>query len=155
MDKERSSLPAAASEAQTQTLPQVIELSRNQKLVIHRTHSLPPAPSGESEDCVRLLDSEGATSLTIRVGAGGTVIELGGGPVALNVEGDLAISSRRLMLHGREEVTITSDADVRIEAQENALIKAKRQEIIATRGDMKVYANDDVKIDGERIRMNC
>jgi len=152
MDK-KPTVPALVSGGES--LPQVIELTGNQKLVIQRTRPLPSAPVSESEDCVRLLDAEGATSLTIRLGAAGTVIELGGGPVALNVEGDLAISSRRLMLHGREEVVITSEADVRIEAQENALIQAKRQEIIATRGNLKAYANDDVLIDGERIRMNC
>lgn len=136
-----------------ETSPQVIELTRNQKLVIQRTR--PRAPAVDSEDCVQLLDSEGATSLTIRLGAEGTIIELGGGPVALNVEGDLAISSRNLMLHGRESVAITSDADVRVVAQENALVRAKRQDLIATRGNLKASANDDVLIDGERIRMNC
>lgn len=136
-------------------LPQVIELVGSQKLVIQRARPLPSAPVSDSEDLVRLLNAEGATALTIRLGADGAVIELGGGPVALNVEGDLAISSRRLMLHGREEVSISSEADVRVVARENALIEAKRQELIATRGNLKAYANDDVLIDGERIRMNC
>ncbi len=138
-----------------ETLPQVIELTGNQKLVIQRTRPLPSAPSSEPEELVHLLDAEGATSLTIRLGAEGTIIELGGGPVALNVEGDLAISSRNLLLHGREGVAITSDADVHLVAGENALIQAKRQELIATRGNLKASANDDVLIDGERIRMNC
>lgn len=160
---------------------QVIELARNQKLVIERTRPLAPGLvqgdrelrnesrelqgedrklQGEDrqlqeEDRVRLLEADGTTCLTIRVGAGGTVIELGGGPVALNVEGDLAISSRRLHLHGREEVAISSDADIRVEAEENSSIRAKRQEIVSTRGNLKASANDDVLIDGERIRMNC
>ena len=138
-----------------ETLPQVIELTGNQKLVIQRANPSPPVPTHRSEDLVRLLDAEGATALTIRLGAEGAVIELGGGPVALNVEGDLAISSKRLMLHGREEVSISSGADIRVVAQEDALIEAKRQEIVATRGNLKAHANDDVMIDGERIRMNC
>ncbi len=149
----KSTVPALAPGGPLKN--QVIELTRNQKLVIQRSRPLVSDPVGQSEDCVRLLDSEGATSLTIRLGAGGTVIELGGGPVALNVEGDLAISSRRLMLHGREEVSISSEANIRVEAGEDALVRAKRQELIATRGNLKAYANDDVLIDGERIRMNC
>lgn len=148
----KPTVPALAS---GESVPQVIELTGNQKLVIHRTRPLPTAPAGEPVDRVQLLDAEGATSLTIRLGAAGTVIELGGGPVALNVEGDLAISSRRLMLHGREDVSISSGADIRVVAQENALVQAKRQEIVATRGNLEAHANDDVLIDGERIRMNC
>jgi len=140
--------------------PRTIELAGNQRLIIERSRPRSPAPEGDctaatDEDRVRLLEADGTTSLTIRVGAGGTVIELGGGPVALNVEGDLAISSRRLLLHGREEVAISSDADVKVVAGENASLRAKRQEIVSTRGDLKASANDDVIINGERIRMNC
>ena len=164
----------AASKVVSRAPRQIIELARNQKLVIERTRSLAPGLGQEGrelrnesrelqgddrhlqeEDRVRLLEADGTTCLTIRVGAGGTVIELGGGPVALNVEGDLAISSRRLHLHGREEVAISSDADIRVEAAENSSIRAKRQEIVSTRGNLKASANDDVLIDGERIRMNC
>jgi len=142
--------------------PRVIELARGQTLLIERTRPTTPDPGNDSgqgmeaeEDRLQLQEADGTTYLTIRVGKGGTVLELGGGPVALNVEDDLSISSRRLRLHGREEVTITSDADVKVAAQENASIRAKRQEIVSTRGDLKARANDDVIIDGERIRMNC
>lgn len=140
--------------------PRIIELARNQKLVIERSRPRSSTPEervdhAQDEDRVRLLDADGTTNLTIRVGAGGTVIELGGGPVALNVEGDLAISSRRLLLHGREEVAITSEENVTVEARENASLRAKRQEIVSTRGNLKASANDDVIINGERIRMNC
>ena len=178
----------AANKVAPRAPRQIIELARNQKLVIERTRSLAPGLGQEDrelrnesrelqgedrklqgedrqlqeedrqlqeEDRVRLLEADGTTCLTIRVGAGGTIIELGGGPVALNVEGDLAISSRRLHLHGREEVAISSDADIRVEAAENSSIRAKRQEIVSTRGNLKASANDDVLIDGERIRMNC
>ena len=152
MDKD-SKVPAVLKGGET--LPQVIELAGSQKLLIQRARPLPAAPVSDTEDLVRLLNAEGATTLTIRLGADGAVIELGGGPVALNVEGDLAISSRRLVLHGREEVAISSEADIRVVAQENALVQAKRQDLVATRGNLRAHANDDVLIDGERIRMNC
>jgi hypothetical protein len=32
---------------------------------------------------------------------------------------------------------------------------ARAHKVTAERGDVDVYANDDVKLDGERIRMNC
>lgn len=135
--------------------PQVIHLARNQKLLISRTQASTSPVLADSEDCVRLVDADGVISLIIRITAGGTMIELGGGPVALNVKGDLAISARKLLLHGQEEVVVSSGADVRIDAQENCVLQAKRQQITAAVGDVEVYANDDVKIDGERIRMNC
>jgi hypothetical protein len=135
---------------------QIIELARNQTLVITRART-DSAPLAEQpgDDCLRLLNSQGATSLTIRLTPGGPVVEISGGSMALKVDGDLAISAGRLLLHGRESVAISSDADARIVAGQNLMTQGRRQEVTATHGDVRVYANDDVKIDGERIRMNC
>jgi hypothetical protein len=135
---------------------QVIELARNQTLVITRARTQPAPPSEQpGDDCLRLLNSQGATTLTIRLTAAGPVVEISGGSMALKVDGDLAIAARRLLLHGSEAVSISSDADTRIVAGQNLVTQGRRQEITATHGDARVYANDDVKIDGERIRMNC
>jgi len=75
--------------------------------------------------------------------------------MALKVDGDLAIAARRLLLHGSEGVAISSDADAQIVAAQTLMTQGRRQDVTATHGDVRVYANDDVKIDGERIRMNC
>ena len=136
---------------------EVVELSRNQRLVITRANAglAPVGAESPGEDCLRLIDASGVISLKIRLSPDGPVIEIGGGSVALKMEGDLAIGARRLLLHGSEGVEISSGADVSIAAAENIASRAKRQDLTATLGDVRVYANDDVKIDGERIRMNC
>lgn len=136
---------------------EVVELSRHQRLLITRAGSAVSPASVETagEDCLRLIDARGVISLKIRLSPDGPVIEVGGGSVALKLEGDLAIGARRLLLHGEEGVEISSKADVSIVAGENIASRAKRQDVTATLGDVRVYANDDVKIDGERIRMNC
>lgn len=135
---------------------QVIQLSGNQTLVIDR-HSPREKPDvlTPGEECLRLLGADGATSLTIRLTAAGPVVELSGASLTLKVDGDLALAARRLMLHGAEEVAISSDADFRMVAGGSLVTQGRRQEVTATHGDVKVYANDDVKMDGERIRMNC
>jgi hypothetical protein len=155
----RHGIPAGGGESPPLALggDEVVELSRNQRLVITRASAeLAPAVVGTpGEDCLRLIDARGVISLKIRLSPDGPVIEVGGGSVALKLEGDLAIGARRLLLHGSEGVEISSDADVSITAGENIASRAKRQDLTATLGDVRVYANDDVKIDGERIRMNC
>jgi hypothetical protein len=147
---------AAAPPLAVSAEDQVIELARHQKLVITRARTQPaPTTAQAGDDCLRLLNSQGATSLTIRLTAAGPVVEISGGSMALNVDGDLAIAARRLLLHGHEAVAISSNADTRIVAGQTLVTQGRRQEITATHGDARVYANDDVKIDGERIRMNC
>jgi len=135
---------------------QAIELSQGQTLFITRVQPQ-NAPSLEQpgEDCLRLIDAQGTTSLIIRLTSAGPVVEISGGSMALKVDGDLAIAARRLHLHGSEGVAISSDADARIVAGQNLVTQGRRQEVTATHGDVRVFANDDVKIDGERIRMNC
>ena len=145
-----------AGEFLSASADQAIELSRGQTLFITRARAqnVPPLEQ-PGEDCLRLIDEQGTTSLTIRLTSSGPVVEITGGSMALKVDGDLAIAARRLLLHGREGVAISSDADARIVAGQNLMTQGRRQEVTATHGDVLVHANDDVKIDGERIRMNC
>jgi hypothetical protein len=108
---------------------------------------------GRSE--LSLIGRDGQIRLRIEVTAAGPVLCLDGGSLKVEVHGDLALTADRLALVARQELALCSGGNLRIEAGENCAIQAKRQELTATLGDVKVYANDDVKIDGERVRMNC
>ena len=61
----------------------------------------------------------------------------------------------RVAIHGREGVAITTDGDVAIVAAGDLETRARTQTIAAELGDVRVVANDDVRLTGERIRMNC
>jgi hypothetical protein len=138
---------------------QPVELAGQHRLLI--TRSAPgtlggASPAGDTqEDTLCLMNSDGAIALTIRVGLMGATIEVGGDLVGLKVAGDLAIDARRLSLHGREHVSITSGGDATVRIAQTLTHYAARQSIVSTLGDLTLYANDDVKVDGERIRMNC
>jgi hypothetical protein len=108
-----------------------------------------------TEDLVRILAPSGAPVLTLVVREGGIELRLEAGSIALRTEGDLALEARSISLHGREGVTIESGGDARFAAKGSLVQEAARQRIRAHLGDVDVRANDDVKIDGERIRMNC
>jgi hypothetical protein len=135
---------------------QVIQLSGNQSLVISRANERGQvAPLDGTQECIQLLDASGVTSLTIRLTPAGPVVELAGASLALKVDGDLALAARRIHLHGSETVSVTSGAEIALAAAGTLTTEGRRQNITATHGDVSMYANDDVKIDGERIRMNC
>ena len=108
---------------------------------------------GRSE--LNLIGRDGKVRLCIEVTSTGPVLCLEGGSLKVEVRGDLALAADRLALVAREELALHSGGNLRIEAGETCVLQAKRQELTATTGDVKVYANDDVKIDGERVRMNC
>lgn len=109
-------------------------------------------------ETLTLMDAAGVARLTIRVTPEATTIELGGGPqasVKLSMEGDLAIDARRVSLHAREHMAITSGQDIVTHAEDSITQSARRQSLTATLGDLALSANDDVRVEGERIRMNC
>lgn len=102
------------------------------------SHRLAISETGEGHRLV-ISGGDAAAGLEIALGADGAVLRLGGA-LRLLLDGDLDISARNLRLHGRDGAALTAGNDVTIEA---------------LRGDATLRANDDVRLDGERIRNNC
>lgn len=141
---------------------QTLLLAGNQRLVITRTQCEARAVGDEKvgevqadTDVLELLDPHGQPTITIRVSSAGAVVELGARSVTLNVQGDLGIAADNIALHARQSLSLSSAKDLSVSAGETLRQQAKRQAITSTLGDIDIRANDDVKVDGERIRMNC
>lgn len=110
---------------------------------------------GMDSDVVRISGADGTVGVTIHVGPDHISLDLGEASVAIRSSGPLTIDAEHLTLRGRKGVLVRSDQDARVEAARSLVTVAEDQEIEATVGDVRVRANDDVEIDGERIRMNC
>lgn len=103
-----------------------------------------PATDGHH---LRLLGPGGGQSLEIVVTSQGPVLRLGAG-LRLELAGALSVDAERIALHGRSGVALTSGGEVTIDAATHLTAKADL-------GDVRVKANDDLRLDGERILMNC
>ena len=115
-------------------------------LVLSADHTLHLERSPEG-DLVRIAGSDGGSAITVHVSARGLEVKLEGVALTLQTSGDLTLDAERLHLRGREAVTIETEGALSLEARE--------QTIAATLGSVVVRANDDVALDGERIRLNC
>lgn len=96
---------------------------------------------------LRLNGPGGEQALEIALTPEGPVLRFQGG-MRMDLAGDLAVDARLVSLHGREGLVLTSGADATLVAEGDLNARARL-------GDLSVRANDDVRIDGERIRMNC
>lgn len=132
---------------------QCLSLAGGQTLVLSRSEHA--AGLLRSEDVLKIVGPQGHPTLVIHVGDHGASVELAGGPIVLSVEGDLRIEADRLQLHARDQLSLSSGHDAELVVEESLTTTAKRQSITSTRGDVRILANDDVRMDGERIRMNC
>jgi uncharacterized protein (DUF2345 family) len=65
------------------------------------------------------------------------------------------LAGRDVQIDAAESLAIRSGGDVSIESLDELRTKALAQTIEASRGEVRVRASDDVRVDGERIRLNA
>src|SRR5262249_47563506 len=109
-----------------------------------------PVPSG-----LRIVSPDGVVSLSIVLTPAGPVLHFGGAGLAIQTDGQLAGSAGRIVLHGRDGVAVRTGGDLAIQADGDLHAAARIQTLTATRGNVNVRANDDVRLDGERVLVNC
>ena len=125
---------------------QIVNLVAKQKLVIEYHHP---------NNVLNIIASDGIVSLSIHITKKGPVLKIGGGDLTIQADGNLAIDAERVTIHSRKEMALTTDGNLHIEAAGDLHSKARIQTITADLGNVDIKANDDVTLDGERIRMNC
>ncbi|KYF48085.1 hypothetical protein BE04_42445 [Sorangium cellulosum] len=125
---------------------EIVELTGRQRLVVVRQ------PDG---DVVRFLSPSGAITLSVSLTEDGPVLRFEGASLVLQAAGSLAIEAEQLQLHGRAGVSLSTDGDLTLQAAGDLHSEARIQNVTATLGDVNVRANDDVKLSGERVRVNC
>lgn len=121
-------------------------------LALAHGHSL-VIEGGQERNILQLVDAGGAAHLEISIGPEGIHLSVRGAGLSLATTGSLAIEADRLSLHGKNGISLTTDGDARVEAGGRLESSGRSQHIRAVRGDVRIHANDDVQIEGERIRL--
>ena len=125
---------------------QTIELIGDRQLVVeHR-----PA-----ENVLQIVGADGRVSLSIHITPAGPVLRFEGSGLIVQTAGALEIDAQRVLIQGREGVAIASGGDAVIQVAGALSLQADAQQLTARLGDIEIRANDDVAVNGERIRMNC
>jgi hypothetical protein len=106
------------------------------------------------EALIRLHRADGNQALAIELGPNGPVLRLGSG-LAIAVEGELSFSAEHVDIHGRTGVQLRSGGDTVLQSEGDLMSSAREHVLEARLGDVRLDANDDVKLTGERIRLNC
>ena len=125
---------------------QTVELVADQRLLIEYYHH---------SNLLNIVGADGQVSLSIHVTEDGPVMRIRGNTLTIQTEGNLSIDAKKVSIHSREGTSLTTGGNFEIQAVGDIHSKARIQTITADLGNVDIKANDDVKMEGERIRLNC
>lgn len=116
-----------------------------------RTMALPSgyavAVTTEGGERLTVRAPDGRVCVTITLTAQGPAVEIDAASLSIASRGDLRLEAERMTLASRGALTL--------EAQGELVLQGHSQHLVSTHGDIHVEANDDVRVDGERIRLNA
>jgi hypothetical protein len=108
----------------------------------------------ETGGILRLVAADGAEPLEIEVGPRGPLLRLRAG-IGIVVDGPLAVSAQAVALTARDGITMKSGGGIELRAEGDVTSEGRDNTIVARLGDVAIRANDDVRVNGERIKLNC
>lgn len=123
-----------------------LELSGGQRLLLERS---------PCEDVVSFVGRDGRVSVVIHVTEQGPVLRFEGARLAIQAAGELSLEADHLSLHARKGLRVSSGGNLALHASGDLESTARIQTITADLGNVSLKANDDVKLNGERVLVNC
>jgi len=98
---------------------------------------------------------DGRVCLRVVLTKDGPMVELETASLSIVSHGAMRLAARDVQIDAADGLAIRSGGDVSIESLGDFTTKALSQTIEASRGEVRVRASDDVRVDGERIRLNA
>jgi hypothetical protein len=104
--------------------------------------------AGDATDEVTLRDERGGVLLEVTLTPEGPRLRFRAAAVEMECKGGFRVQCQDFEVHAAGRIVQEAGGDLAQIAGGDALIEARR-------GDARITANDDVKLNGERVRLNC
>ncbi len=134
------------SDARDRAEVPAIELAGRHRVDIRR---------GDGVDALELVAHDGKILLSIEISERGPVLRFDGPALTIRARAAPARDAQNLPLRPEISLTLTPGGDLEFSAPPDLRSTARQQKITAELGDVRVEANDDVRLDGERVLVNC
>ena len=110
---------------------------------------------GDRASTVVVRAADGTARLTLSISAGEILLDCVNGATRLRVAGALTVDADSVALRAAHDMALQCGGDLRLEAGGRIDARAGALALEATRGNAEITANDDVRLEGERVRMNA
>ena len=112
---------------------------------------------------INITNSKNEIQLTILITAAGIVINANANQLNVNASNQLNLQSKKINIDASELLVLKSGGNFVQEINKDALTEimgtnkhlAKIQKIVATMGNIEIKANDNIKLQGEQVLLNC
>ncbi|QDV86127.1 hypothetical protein [Stieleria sp.] len=138
----------------TQTSTKTDSAAEATTLPLRHGQSIQVQTDGDQQT-LHLMSVDGKCRLEIQITEAGPVLMLGGAGLQVSVDGTLAFDAGHVAIHGRDSLSLSTDGDLSLKSAGKMHSSGHTQCIESQRGDVQVTANDDVRLTGERVRVNC
>jgi hypothetical protein len=139
-------LQAIRAVAETEPVPGYIPLAGRHTLAIEKS------PTGNT---LQLRGKDGKVCISIEVTEKGAVLRFEGPSLSLQTTGELSIEADSLSITTRKNISLTTQGSLQLNAQGDLRSHARTQHIVSDYGNVNLKANDDVRLNGERVLVNC
>lgn len=120
-------------------------------------------PSGRRVSCeeeasgelVTIQGPEGGVELRVLLTDDGPVLRFDAARLELRSAGAIRAECERFEVAARSDVVQEAGGDISLRARGDLSTRARTTSVTSTRGDVALKANDDVTLDGERVKLNC
>lgn len=144
MNDEKPSTTHALSDDLTEVVPSRVALPSGYVVDVQ---------AGASE-ALRVLAPDGRVCVTIELTEKGPAVHIEAAALSVASRGPIALSAQSVELAAEHDLVLRAGGDVKLVAEGKMTSTAFEQDLVATHGDVRIEANDDVRVDGERIRLN-
>jgi uncharacterized Zn finger protein len=117
----------------------------------------------EGDDILTVTAADGRVELSVRFTPDGPVLSFDSAGLRLESPGTVTFSCERFQVEAREAVALHSAGAIEAAAEGGTVVQAggplrvegHAVEVRSRRGNVDVSANDDLRLRGERIKLNC
>lgn len=135
---------------------QEMTMGFGRSLQINRTEA-------EGRNHLMIKSPQGLVELEVTLTEKGPVLHFNTADLQISSSGKIVFDCDMFHVHANQEIrqeshgNLTNEVagDLKMNAKQDVDIRGRVCQFKATRGDVKIEANDDVRAKGERIRLNC
>lgn len=137
--------------------------AEGQRMTLSSGRVVEARPAGDGDDRLTIRSPSGEVELEVRMTERGPLLRFRAADVELESTRDVKVRCKDFEVRAEGAIVQESGGDLQqriggkadVKVRGRMTLAAKESRLVAKRGNVRIEANDDVEIAGERVKLNC